>query len=75
MLELPLPPLYNRFGAVQRRLARRFGVVLVPKRYFANVLAGDESTLDGLHLSHIGHAKMSRMIWSTVMRDSGMSER
>ena len=66
MLELPLPPLYNRFGAAQRRLARRFGVTLVPKRYFAGVLAEPGATLDGLHLSHVGHEAMSRMIWKTI---------
>lgn len=66
MLELPLPPLYNQFGAIQRRLARRPGVVLVPKRYFAGVLTGQEATLDHLHLSPEGHRKMEAMIWSLV---------
>jgi acyl-CoA thioesterase I len=63
MLELPLPPLYNRFGEIQRRLARRHGVVLIPKRYFASVLIGEQATLDGLHLSQSGHQKMAEMIW------------
>ena len=66
MIELPLPPLYNRFGAIQRRLARRHGVVLIPKRYFASVLTGGESTIDSLHLSPAGHRKMAATIWSLV---------
>ena len=66
MLELPLPPLYNRFGEVQRRLSRRYGVVLVAKRYFARVLTGEESTVDHLHLSAVGHRKMADMIWQVV---------
>jgi acyl-CoA thioesterase-1 len=66
MLELPLPPLYNRFGEIQRRLARRHDVVLIPKRYFANVLAGSNATLDGLHLSRVGHQKMSTMISAVI---------
>lgn len=63
MLELPLPPLYNRYGEIQRRLARRHGVVLVPKRYFCGVLRGEQSVLDGLHLAPAGHRKMAEMVW------------
>lgn len=66
MLELPLPPLYNRFGEIQRRLARRHNVVLIPKRYFASVLIGEEATLDGLHLSRSGHRKMAAMVWGAL---------
>jgi lysophospholipase L1-like esterase len=63
MLELPLIPLSNRFGEIQRRLARRHSVVLVPKRFFSSVLIGEQATLDGLHLSPAGHQKMADMIW------------
>ena len=75
MLELPLPPLYNRFGAIQRRLARRYGVVLIPKRYFAAALSGEAATIDGLHLSPAGHRKMAAMIWSLVSDAFGESPR
>jgi acyl-CoA thioesterase-1 len=68
MLELPLPPLYNRFGEIQRRLARRYHVVLIPKRYFAGVLAVPDATVDGLHLSGVGHRKMAEMIFSILSR-------
>jgi acyl-CoA thioesterase-1 len=68
MLELPLPPTYNQFGEIQRRLARRYDVVLIPKRYFASVLIGEEATLDGLHLSPAGHKKMAEMVWEHVSR-------
>lgn len=63
MLELPLLPLYNRYGEIQRRLASAYHVHLIPKRYFAGVIAGEKATLDGLHLSSEGHMKMSAMIW------------
>jgi len=66
MLELPLPPLYNRFGEIQRRLAGRHHVVLIPKRYFASVLAGSNATVDGLHLSRVGHQNMAEMIVGIV---------
>lgn len=66
MLELPLPPFYNRYGEIQRRLARRHHVLLIPKRYFASVLAGSTATIDSLHLSPAGHQKMSDMIWARL---------
>jgi len=66
MLELPLPPLYNRYGEIQRRLARKYAVPLVPKRFFAQVLAGSNSTVDGLHLGPAGHRKMANMVWHFV---------
>jgi len=68
MLELPLPPLYNRFGETQRRLASRHGVILIPKRYFASVLIGEQATLDGLHLSSVGHQQMAKMIWELLAK-------
>ena len=61
MLELPLPPLANRVGAMQRRLAKRHRVTLVPKRYFTNILAPDEYTVVGIHLTQKGHNAMARM--------------
>jgi acyl-CoA thioesterase-1 len=66
MLELPLLPLYNRYGEIQRRLAGAYRVHLIPKRYFAGVIAGEKATLDGLHLSSNGHKKMSEMIWRQI---------
>ncbi len=59
MLELPLPPLQHRFGASQRRLARKHGVHLIPKRVFLSVLLSDETTLDSIHLSPAGHRRMA----------------
>lgn len=59
MLELPLPPLHHRFGAAQRRLARKHGVSLIPKRVFLSVLLSDETTLDSIHLSPEGHRRMA----------------
>jgi len=63
MLELPLPPLYNRYGEIQRRLANIYGVHLIPKREIAGVIAGPNATLDGLHFTAQGHQEMSAMVW------------
>ncbi len=66
MLELPLPPLYNGYGEVQRRLAQKHQVLLIPKRYFAGVLASAGDRVDGVHLSAAGHKKMCEMIWNLM---------
>ncbi len=62
MLELPLPPLYNRYGEIQRRLASAYGVRLIPKREFAAVIAAPNATIDGLHFSPAGHRTMAALI-------------
>ncbi|MDZ4683558.1 MAG: GDSL-type esterase/lipase family protein [Planctomycetaceae bacterium] len=62
MLELPLPPLSNRYGVIQRRLARRYGVPLIPKREFARVLTMSGATVDGIHLSDRGQQRMADVV-------------
>jgi len=69
MLELPLPPGYNQFGRIQRRLARRYGVRLVPKRVVLGVLLHDGATVDSIHLSPGGHALMAESVWA-VLREA-----
>ena len=59
MQELPLIPGAWRFGAEQRRLAAKHGVMLIPKRVLADIVLGDANVLDGLHLSPAGHIKMA----------------
>lgn len=68
MLELPLPFTKISFGHSQRKLAEKHHVFLVPKYHFGNVLAGSESTVDGLHLSNKGHRKMAKMIMQQINR-------
>ena len=62
VLELPLPPFCNRYGRIQRRLAKKYGAHMIPKRYFAGVITSPEATVDGLHLSPIGHQMFAEMI-------------
>jgi hypothetical protein len=66
MLELPLLPWWIRYGYVQRHLAARYGVHLIPKRHFAAVLAQRGNTTDGLHLSARGHEALAQIIWPYV---------
>jgi acyl-CoA thioesterase-1 len=66
MLELPLPPFCNRFGIIQRRLAAKYDVVLIPRRIFIGVLTTSGATVDGIHLSPDGHAQMAEVIWNAI---------
>ena len=69
MFELPLPPFNSGFCAAQREICRRYGVYLIPRRIFSEVLAGDKKSVDGLHLSNYGHEHMADMVWG-IIRDA-----
>ena len=62
MLELPLPPLHGSFGVAQRRLSKKYNVTLIPKRHFARIFGGRDTTVDGLHLSQQGHDRMADLM-------------
>jgi acyl-CoA thioesterase I len=66
MFELPLPPFYNEFGRVQRRLAEKYRVQMIPKRIFIDVLTADGATVDSVHLSHLGHELMAATVWKLI---------
>lgn len=66
MFELPLPPFYHEYGRIQRSVAAKHNVALVPKRVFLSVLAGSDSTLDTIHLSQSGHQFMADCVWHLI---------
>ncbi|MEX2285863.1 MAG: GDSL-type esterase/lipase family protein [Planctomycetaceae bacterium] len=66
MFELPLPPFKNEWGQAQRRLAKRHGVHLIPKRVFMRVLTADSATLDSIHLSQRGQDLMQENVWNVL---------
>lgn len=66
MFELPLPPFYHEYGRTQREIAAKYHVKLIPKRVFLSVLAGDDSTLDTIHLSQAGHQRMANTVWRVI---------
>lgn len=66
MLELPLPPTFNRFGLSQHELTGKHRIHLVHKQLFASILAGNGATLDSIHLSQQGHDLMAEKIWKTI---------
>ncbi len=68
MFELPLLPGKIAYGRVQRKLASKYGVWLIPKRYFANVISGADATSDGLHLSNTGTRRMAILVARALSR-------
>lgn len=66
MFELPLPPLCNEYGRIQRRLAARHGVSLIPRRVLIGVLTGDQATTDSIHLAQAGHDHMAAVVWNVI---------
>jgi len=66
LFELPLPPFTNEFGRIQRRLASKHRVRLLPKRIFVDVLTVEGATVDSLHLSSRGHEMMAEAVWRVI---------
>ncbi|MCH7989265.1 MAG: hypothetical protein IID46_08965 [Planctomycetes bacterium] len=66
MIELPLPPFFNEFGRIQRKIAEDYGVTLIPRRRLMEVLATDGATIDTIHLTEKGHQLMAEMIWRQI---------
>ena len=66
MFELPLLPNRVAYGQIQRHLAAKYGVFLIPKRYFTYVIRGGKATSDGLHLSPEGNRRMASLVWRVL---------
>lgn len=66
MFELPLVPFHNGFGKAQRLLAKKYGVTLIPKDCLTRVLGLKGATIDGLHLSEIGHNALAKSIFNMM---------
>jgi acyl-CoA thioesterase-1 len=71
VLELPLPPLCNRYGRIQRRLSEKYNARLIPKRCFAGIIGRRDATVDGLHLSPIGHRMFAEMMLEVFSVSNG----
>ena len=66
MLELPLQPKHIKYGRIQRRLAKQFNAILIPKRFFVSVLSAKGATTDLAHLTPLGHELMAKKILSLI---------
>jgi acyl-CoA thioesterase-1 len=57
---------HPEYGRVQRLLAVRHGVLLIPKRVFVAVLTGEGATIDSVHLDRVGHERMAEAVWTLI---------
>lgn len=55
MFELPIPAGRWAWGSTQRRLARRHGALMIPKRVLARLVSTRQMVSDGLHPTDAGH--------------------
>jgi lysophospholipase L1-like esterase len=69
MLELPTLPWQIQYTKIQRELAKKLSVILIPKRIFVSVLSQNGATRDLAHLSAKGHEVMSQKIWE-ILKES-----
>jgi len=66
MLEMPMLPKHFKYGEIQRKLAKQYNAVIIPKRYFASVEGAKGSSRDFIHLSEKGHQLMAEKMWSVL---------
>ena len=63
MFELPLGlPQYTKYGQIQRRLAKQYGVFMIPKHFLIGIIGEPGTTTDGLHLSDAGAHQMAMLV-------------
>ncbi len=60
--ELPLLPQFYSYGRIQRELAKKHNIVLIPKPVLAGVFNTPGATSDGMHLTEKGHTIMAAKI-------------
>ncbi|HVT42828.1 MAG TPA: GDSL-type esterase/lipase family protein [Thermoanaerobaculia bacterium] len=75
MFELPIPPGRWAFGAAQRRVARRHGAPLIPKRLLVDVLLDPGLVADGLHLTDAGHRRVAQIVARSIGRQKVVDSR
>jgi acyl-CoA thioesterase-1 len=71
MFELPLLPHKIAYGQIQRRIAAKYVIWLIPKHYFVELISGENASSDGLHLSDTGGLRMAAIVahaLSTVLK-------
>ncbi len=66
--ELPLLPQYYPYGRIQRKLARKYDITLIPKSVMANVFGTLGATSDGMHLTPNGHEMMAHEIYKLIQK-------
>lgn len=73
MFELPSFPLSKQYQVrnVQKKLAREYKFVLLPKKVITEVLGMPGGTTDGLHFSQEGHERMAKIVSGYLRKERG----
>lgn len=66
MMEIAAPPGGGTYLNVQREAARKHGATLIPKRRLFAVLTSAGNTVDGIHLSDRGQARLAGLVQSIL---------
>jgi lysophospholipase L1-like esterase len=59
MFELPILPWQYRYTRIQRELADKYRIPLIPKRFLAGIFSHKQATSDLAHLTETGHKLMA----------------
>jgi len=62
MFEIPLFVHRLAYGPIQRKLAQKYQICLIPKRYLIDVISGADTTSDRLHLSRREALRMTALV-------------
>lgn len=65
--ELPLPPFHNSWGMVQRKIAQKHGMKLIPKWRLMWVLADPKNTVDSIHPTQAGQDALADLVASVIL--------
>ena len=74
LVELPVLPGRWCYAAQQRRVAREYDLVLIPRRVLASVLSDPRNTSDGIHLTQRGHDQMATALAPWLGHVAGQSD-
>ena len=64
LFELPRLIWHRQHGRIQRELARKYGIILIPRTFLADIFKGKELTSDAIHLTQYGHDVFAEKVYA-----------
>ena len=62
--ELPRLVWHQQQGQIQRQLSQKYGVILIPRTFLADIFKGKELTSDAIHLTQRGHDVFAEKVFA-----------
>lgn len=66
--ELPRLVWHQQQGQIQRQLSQKYGVILIPRTFLADIFKGKELTSDAIHLTQRGHDVFAEKVFALFER-------